>query len=200
MPLNGDHGSHNSPLRDMSRDVADGSPQNGANSTSTNGINGEGASGGRTSRPKHLNPSRTSMTELKRRAIAIQSFITRTMDERGVHNTSTTASGSGEGNTPTSTNGHAPPAAGASALIDGASAQLEKDSENAKGRDGQDEKKKKDASAEQVASTPSSNGKQTQRASSVAEMSPQDLKTLSVEALLERMKSQLTNFEQIIMK
>lgn len=182
MPSNGEPGSHNSPMRDVSRDGVDGSPLNGTNGASTNGVSGE--SGGRTSRPKHLNPNRTTMNELKRRAIAIEGFITRTMDERG--NTNTTASGSGEGNTPIS-NGHTP-SSGARALIDGASARLEK-------VNGQVNTKTTYASPAEEGSNPTLNGKQA-----IGELSPQDLKTLSVEALLERMKGQLTNFEQLLTK
>lgn len=118
---NGDANSTNatSPKRGQSHETGTGDSPKGSNA---NGING--GESGKPSKPRYMNPHRTTMNEMKRRVAAILEFISRMQVEMAVsgENTSTPAVGAGgsnSGNDGNSNDGEA-----AAALLKGVEAQL----------------------------------------------------------------------------
>ncbi|OXV11972.1 hypothetical protein Egran_00265 [Elaphomyces granulatus] len=111
---NGSETNHspNPPNPGQSRDAGAGrdSP-NGSGLSVPNGVHVNGGESGKPSKPRYLNPSRTSMNEMKRRVAAILEFISRMQVEMAV---------SGE-TTSTPPNGNA---AARAALMRGIEAQL----------------------------------------------------------------------------
>ncbi|KAJ9269958.1 hypothetical protein DTO212C5_3928 [Paecilomyces variotii] len=82
---------HHSPRRGQSHDTGGDSPREQANGVHTNG--GES---GRPSRPRYMNPHRTTMNEMKRRVAAILEFISRMQVEMAVSGESITPPGNGD--------------------------------------------------------------------------------------------------------
>ena len=80
------HNGDDSPLREASRD------DHGSPSTNNGFMNGES---GRPSRPKYLNPNRTSLNEMKRRVAGIIEFVSRLQTE---HSGSASSDSSGTPN------------------------------------------------------------------------------------------------------
>lgn len=89
---NGDLNHLNSPRRGQSHDVGADSPRGRANGAHLNG--GDTV---KPSRPRYMNPHRTTMTEMKRRVAAILEFISRMQVEMAVSGESaSTPSGNGD--------------------------------------------------------------------------------------------------------
>lgn len=95
--------SNNSPRRGQSHDGGGDSPRVGG----TNGIGHSigGGESGKSSRPRHMNPQRTTMNEMKRRVAAILEFISRMQVEMAASGgggvggeSSSTPIGNGNGN------------------------------------------------------------------------------------------------------
>lgn len=75
--VNGNGTDHqtNSPRRGQSRDANDDSPTGGG--SAANGANINGGESGKPSRPRYMNPNRTTMNDMRRRVAAILEFISR---------------------------------------------------------------------------------------------------------------------------
>ncbi|KAL2001742.1 hypothetical protein VTN02DRAFT_1327 [Thermoascus thermophilus] len=86
--------SANSPRRGQSHDTGADSPR--GNGNGSNGIHVNGGESGRPSKPRYMNPHRTTMNEMKRRVAAILEFISRMQVEMAVNGESSTPTGNGE--------------------------------------------------------------------------------------------------------
>lgn len=120
---NGDANSNNatSPRRGQSQDTGTG---DSPNSGHANGVNG--GESGKPSKPRYMNPHRTTMNEMKRRVAAILEFISRMQVEMAVsgENTSTPAGGASGSNSNSGNGGNSNDVESAAALIKGVEAQL----------------------------------------------------------------------------
>ncbi|KAL1958694.1 hypothetical protein VTO42DRAFT_4037 [Malbranchea cinnamomea] len=70
--MDGSYTNGNSPRRGQSRDGANGDSPTGAN-----GVQLNGGESGRPSRPRYMNPNRTTMNDMRKRVAAILEFISR---------------------------------------------------------------------------------------------------------------------------
>ncbi|GAD97665.1 transcriptional regulator (Cti6), putative [Paecilomyces variotii No. 5] len=121
--LNGFDTNH-SPRRGQSHDTGGDSPREHANGVHTNG--GES---GKPSRPRYMNPHRTTMNDMKRRVAAILEFISRMQVEMAVN---------GESITPPENGGAASSLANSKALAKSVGAHLETLMQATNGEEGED--------------------------------------------------------------
>lgn len=79
--LDGDQGNHKSPRRGQSRDGGNGDSPTGQGA---NGVYTNGGESGRPSKPRYMNPNRTTMNDMRRRVAGILEFISRMQVEMAV--------------------------------------------------------------------------------------------------------------------
>lgn len=106
--INGGEGNYangNSPRRGQSRDGANGGSPTGGH-TGANGVHLNGGESGKPSRPRHMNPNRTSMNDMRKRVAAILEFISRMQVEMAASGEQATPPNGG-GESSTSTGGEA---------------------------------------------------------------------------------------------
>ncbi|KAK2756577.1 hypothetical protein FQN54_005470 [Arachnomyces sp. PD_36] len=119
---NGDANSINatSPRRGQSHDTGVGDSPNGGHA---NGVNG--GESGKPSKPRYMNPHRTTMNEMRRRVAAILEFISRLQVEMAVSGENTSTPGDAASTSNNSGNGgNSNDVEAATALVKGVEAQL----------------------------------------------------------------------------
>jgi len=88
--------SANSPRRGQSHDTGADSPKGNGNGSGTNGVHVNGGESGKPSKPRYMNPHRTTMNEMKRRVAAILEFISRMQVEMAVNGEGSPPAGNGD--------------------------------------------------------------------------------------------------------